>query len=94
MPLHFAAARGASPAPVARALTAPRPYDAANDNGRRLADDALLDDALRHFATHGLGALSVARANLAAAESAGDATGRVRWQAICQAFDRRTTRLR
>lgn len=58
----------------------------ANDNCLHDRDTALLGDALRHFAAHGLNAT---RAALANAEHAQSLDERAKWLAICAMFDRR-----
>jgi hypothetical protein len=90
MPLRFAPARTVTRSPIARALARRAVERAANDNGDLgPADDLVLSGALRHFATHGLGA---ARAALGEAERAlaeGDRQGHDWWLGICRTFDRR-----
>jgi len=70
---------------------------AANDNASlrtvpartAAAFDPLLVDALRHFATHGLGAVDAALNEAEQALAAGDGAAQAHWLAITQLFDRR-----
>ncbi len=63
---------------------------AANDNGNgELASDAVLHAALRHFATHGLGAALTALGEARRARAAGDAQAYDWWLGICRTLDRR-----
>lgn len=90
MAIFFSAARTAGGSAIARALTAGVPLRAANDNARTDAGgDALLYDALRHFAEHGMRAAVQARANAEAALLAGNDKECRHWLAICRALDRR-----
>lgn len=92
MTVHFAAARTPSRSPLARALVR-RPLTApANDNrdaAVQAAEDKLIHAALRHFATHGLGAAAEARRQAEAAFFAGDRTCYDHWLGICRTLDRR-----
>ena len=90
MPLRFAPARTVTRSPIARALARRAVDRAANDNGELgPADDAVLCDALRHFATHGLGAAQAALAEAERALAEGDRRGHDWWLGICRTFDRR-----
>lgn len=95
MTVHFAAARSAAVcAPVARVLSRRAPARHANDDGpasdrARLADDLLLQQALRHFALHGMNAADDAMRKAADALQAGDVASFRRWTDICSKFDRR-----
>lgn len=97
MPIHFAAANspGRAPAcsPIAKALVARALERVANDNGddapKTIANDQTLRAALRHFATHGLGAAREARAQAEKAFFAGDRQAYDWWLGITRALDRR-----
>ena len=89
MSLRFAAAGSGECSVIARVLTTPPILRAANDGGRAIASNHLLREALRHFATHGLGAAERARKNAEAAFFAGDRETYLHWMAICRALDRR-----
>lgn len=91
MTVHFAAARNAASAPLARAFARRSTPEAANDN-RDWHHDQLLRAALRHFAKHGLGAASDARAMAEQAFFAGDRETYRWWLGICQTLDRRLAR--
>lgn len=64
---------------------------AANDNrvAGRVAFDPVLTDALRHFATHGLGAAKAALNEAEHARTAGNDTAEEHWLGITAMFDRR-----
>ncbi|MBS0481241.1 MAG: hypothetical protein JSR96_03645 [Proteobacteria bacterium] len=62
---------------------------AANDNAVRSGSDAVLRDALKHFARHGLGAAEAARTEAEQARFAGDHQGYQHWLDICRTLDRR-----
>ncbi|MCT2559104.1 hypothetical protein N0B51_08930 [Tsuneonella sp. YG55] len=90
MPLRFAPARTITRSPIARALARRAVERAANDNGDLgPADDAMLYGALRHFATHGLGAALAAATEAERALAAGDRQAHDWWLGICRTFDRR-----
>ena len=89
MSIHFAGSRRPARSPVARCLALPRDMWAVNDNGRVLADNALLKAALLHFAGHGLNAANEARRMADDAALAGDDAGYRHWLAVCRTFDRR-----
>lgn len=80
-----------------RGLVWPALTRAANDNTALRADpartaarfDPLLADALRHFATHGLGVVDAALVEAEQALTAGDGAAKARWLAITRMFDRR-----
>ncbi|WP_340589236.1 hypothetical protein [Erythrobacter alti] len=65
--------------------------DAANDDGD-LVSQVFINAALRHFATHGLGAAQHARDQALAASEAGDRQTFEWWLEICRALDRRMAR--
>jgi hypothetical protein len=65
------------------------PLRAANDNVRGGSEDMMLRAALRHFATHGLGAAEAARASAERAFFAGDRSEYDWWLGICRMLDRR-----
>jgi hypothetical protein len=76
-----------------RGLIAPALARAANDNGDDLPQtarfDPLLEDALRHFAVHGLAAAEAA-VDLAAEACERDAAdAKDHWLAVTRMFDRR-----
>ena len=89
MTIRFAAARRSESAVIARALSVPRGFEAANDNASGLTRDGLLRAALKHFAAHGLAAAERARENAEAAFFAGDRERYQYWLEICRALDRR-----
>lgn len=92
MTVYFAAARTAFRSPVARVLSRRTPGRAANDNGdlsETQANDNLIHAALRHFATHGMGAAREARKQAESAFFAGDRLGYDWWLGICRALDKR-----
>ncbi|WP_067682191.1 hypothetical protein [Tsuneonella dongtanensis] len=90
MPLRFAPARSVTRSPIARAFARKALSRAANDNGDPgPADDAVLAAALRHFATHGLGAAIAALREAERALEAGDDQGHAWWLEICGTLDRR-----
>lgn len=89
MSIHFAASRRPARSPLARCLMRPQLTAAANDNGRAIADNALLRATLLHFAEHGLGAARQAGQLAGAAHDAGDADGYRHWMAVCRTLDRR-----
>jgi hypothetical protein len=88
MTIRFAAARpdGARPLGVSDGTA---PVGSANDNVQGFSDDRMLRAALRHFATHGLGAADAARANAEQAFFAGDRDEYAWWLGICRMLDRR-----
>ncbi|MES2492746.1 MAG: hypothetical protein V4579_05620 [Pseudomonadota bacterium] len=81
-----------SRSPVTRCLEVPRLMRAANDNGRVVADNAVLCAALGHFALHGLGAAAQARKQADVAAQSGDQECYREWLAICRMLDRRAAR--
>lgn len=92
MSLHFAAARSVTRSPLARAFARRTIARAANDNGDPVANERneqLLHAALRHFATHGLGAAREARNQAEQAFFAGDRQSYDWWLGICRTLDRR-----
>lgn len=92
MTVHFAAARTITRSAVARALSRRTPGRAANDNGDLAgvhANDQLIHAALRHFASHGLGAAREARRQAEAAFFNGDRQGYDWWLGICRTLDKR-----
>ena len=91
MTVRFAAARTATPcSPIARALARRAVGRVANDNGDADGShDRLLAAALRHFATHGMGAAREARRQAEAALFEDDAQGFKWWLGICRTLDRR-----
>jgi len=97
MSIHFAAANTAALAPTrsidARALLRRVRKQVANDNAdfgeRHEQNDQVLRAALRHFATHGMGAAKVARAQAERAFFKGDRETYDWWLGITRALDRR-----
>ncbi len=89
MPIYFAASRRPAASPVTRVLVKLRTPQAANDEAADPLADAVIRDALLHFAEHGLGAAGAAQARSARAFASGDDTAGQRWRAICALFDRR-----
>ena len=85
--------RFASPRPAASVLAgtlgrARLQGRAANDNAPA-GRDAVLRDALKHFAQHGLRAAQVARDLAVEADRLGDDATRDHWIEICRTLDRR-----
>jgi hypothetical protein len=80
-----------------RGLVAPAFARAANDNGdpqgaaaRSAAGfDAVLTEALRHFAVHGLASAEAALGEAEEASARGDDSAKAHWLAITGMFDRR-----
>lgn len=62
---------------------------AANDNGRAIADNTVLRAALVHFAEHGLGAARQASRMAEDAFLCGDDTAYRHWLTVCRTLDRR-----
>ena len=89
MSIHFAGSRRLPRSPIARCLTVPRTMLAVNDNGRPIADNALLRATLVHFAEYGLGAATQARRRAEDAFLAGDHDAYRHWLAVCRTLDRR-----
>lgn len=89
MSIHFAGSRRQTRSPIARCLTVPRQMQAANENGRAIADNALLRATLAHFAEHGLGAAAQARHQAEDAFLTGDHDAYRHWLAVCRTLDRR-----
>lgn len=95
MTLHFAPARHVDRSPVARVLARRATGRPANDNGdaNGLPDDPVLHAALRHFASHGLGAARAARGMAEAALAEGESAEFEHWRGVCAKFDRRFVRM-
>ncbi|MEO9462705.1 MAG: hypothetical protein ABJ242_08220 [Marinomonas sp.] len=93
MTLLQATARNSANSPIARVLT-PKPHGrSANDNNANApASQLVFEDALHHFAKHGLGAAKDARDRAEAAFYAGDKAQYNYWLAICRTLDRRMAR--
>ena len=89
MSIRFAAAGCGECTIVSRVLTRPRLRAAANDTDTGLARDTLLRLALRHFASHGMGAANRARELAEAAFFAGNRDEYRHWLAICRTLDQR-----
>lgn len=91
MTIRFASASFASAAFVTSGHGRKILTKVANDNTSAgdIAHDALLRDALKHFAQHGLRAAEVARQNAERAFFAGDRPAYRHWLDICRALDRR-----
>lgn len=89
MTITFAASRKPASSPLLRAAISGVPMRAVNDNAHARSNDALLHDALRHFAEHGLSAAEQARINAEEAFFGGDRDECRRWMDICRTLDRR-----
>jgi hypothetical protein len=89
MSIRFAAARAGECTAVSRVLCRPKPGTPANDCDGILAQDALLQCALRHFAQHGLGAAEQARDIARRAIAEGDREQYQHWLGVCRKLDRR-----
>jgi predicted Zn-dependent protease len=92
MAIHFASARHATATPFARFLIKRVSLEAANDNTMIQRNSKALQEALRHFAAHGLGAAREARSKAERAFFAGDRAAYDRWLEICRILDRRMAR--
>ena len=90
MTIRFAASRTAATSPLARHVVSGEARQADNDVPRRssAAINAVTEAALRHFAEHGLGAASDARARAESALACGDPEQFEHWRTICRALDR------
>ncbi len=90
MTLHQAAARNSANSPIARVLARPAYGRSANDNGANApASQLVFEEALRHFAKHGLGAAKDACDKAETAFHGGDSYTYNYWLAICRTLDRR-----
>jgi hypothetical protein len=97
MSIHFAAAKSAGLAPAsspnAQVLVAQARARVANDNAdfneKSEQNELVLRAALRHFATHGLGAAKVAQAQAEKAFHLGDQETYEWWLGITRTLDRR-----
>ena len=89
MSIRFAAAGSGECTIVSRVLTCPHVPAAANDSDHGMTRDAVLRSALRHFASHGLGAADRAREQAEAAFFSGNREEYRHWLAICRTLDRR-----
>lgn len=92
MTIRFAPARNTKPPMpfITRSSSPSIPLIPANDNGRDAAnDDAMLGEALRHFAEHGLCAAERARDKALDAHLAGDSVSFDWWLSVCRMLDRR-----
>lgn len=93
MTLRFAPARQPARSPIARTLARRAPGRVANDEGTMaepaFRDEAMLHEALRHFAVHGLGAARVAASEAERAIGEGNRERYRYWLGICRALDRR-----
>ena len=89
MSIRFAPACHGDASALARTLTIRRGLRAANDNAGSFGGEALLGEALRHFAQHGLGAAELARQNAEQAFFANDRDRYQHWLDICRLLDRR-----
>lgn len=88
MTIRFAAARRHD-GPMSHVLGRATLRAAANDNSAGNNGDLMLRAALRHFATHGLGAAEAAKARAETAFFAGDRAEYRWWLDICRMLDRR-----
>lgn len=93
MSIHFAAAQNAERSIVGRVLLCPAVAFAQNDNGpvlgKEAPSEAVLRAALKHFATHGLGAARDARSKAQEAFFADDRPAYNWWLSITRTLDRR-----
>lgn len=97
MSIHFAAAKSAgfpaTSSPGAKILVARAQKRVANDNAsfaeRSQDNDRVMHAALRHFATHGMGAAKVAREQAEKAFFKGDRDTYDWWVDITRTLDRR-----
>ena len=90
MPIRFAPARNAANSPIARILKRGPLKLAANDHdGIFLGMKDTTQDALRHFAIHGLRAAKVALGNASAAAAAAHDEDYRYWLGICHELDAR-----
>jgi hypothetical protein len=89
MSIRFAAAGRGGCVAVARVLRSLRPNTPANDTDNGLAQDLMLQSALRHFSRHGLAAAEQARTIAMRAIAEGDRGQYSHWLAICGKLDRR-----
>ena len=89
MTIRFAAAVPASVHPLVKPFLRGSLGNPANDNGAGVAPDAMVIEALRHFAEHGLAAARHARSKARAAHAARDDAGYAYWLKVCRQLDRR-----
>lgn len=93
MTIRYAAARPTlAPVTLSRARLARISRSPANDNGDAPRRDAVLRNALLHFAEFGLRAAEVAAERAEQAATAGDIPERDHWLEICRALDARRGR--
>lgn len=91
MTIRFAAAQG-SPTSLDRYFGTDIRSAPANDGASTQQSDALLREALLHFARTGLGAADAAREQAEAAFFAGDRERYDHWLGICRLLDARMAR--
>jgi hypothetical protein len=89
MTIRFSAALPSVRNHVPRGLGRVPLRSADNDNSRDVRNDPLLRAALRHFATHGLGAAANARDRAVDSFIDGDGDAFRWWLGICAKLDRR-----
>jgi len=89
MTIHFSPAQNRHANRAASSLIACLPLRPANDNGPEPANDVRWQEALRHFAKHGLGAPALAAEWAREAFSSGDVATAHRWLEVCRTLDRR-----
>ncbi len=92
MSLHLVTARTAKRSPVAQYLYKSDIAPFANDNGELGDNDLFVEAALRHFATHGMGAARDAREQAEIAFFEGDRLTYDWWLSVCRILDRRIAR--
>lgn len=89
MSIRYRAARSALPGLAGRAAQRRVLTRANNDNPGEFDHEAVMREALRCFAEHGLGTLDAVAARAQAAHDAGDDAETRRWLAVCRTFDKR-----
>lgn len=89
MTIRFAAASHVQNSILTRFVSTSASLKAVNDNSLHAPCDAVVTDALRHFAKHGLGAAASARQNAQDALQVGDRENYGYWFEICRLLDRR-----
>ena len=87
MSVKFAPARHAATSPIAKCLTRASTGPAANDHDGGMFMSDTTQQALRHFAEHGLRAGAVALDNAARAEMAACDADYAYWLGICGELD-------
>lgn len=88
MSIRFAAAGTGECSAVARILRRPRLRAPANDHDNLVLQDTMLQSALQHFASHGLGAAKRAREIALRAFFEGNREQYRHWLGVCRKLDR------